>query len=81
MADTTDKIFTLKSFSPVGFKYPNYPVKICPICRGLLIDSCAECKINHRDIDKCVVINKDDVDYHRHCYLLISSKQTKDDSI
>ena len=32
----TGKTFTLTSFRPVGFMCPNFPVKICPVCRGLL---------------------------------------------
>lgn len=62
--------FKLINFSPIGFKYPNYPVKICLLCRGSLIEVCNRC--SEKGEEKCNVMNLDNAYYHQHCYNFIN---------
>ena len=71
----SSKIFTIKNFSPVGFKDKYYPMKYCPVCRGLLRDVCSEC-IDKKYL-KCDVIVIDDIYYHQHCSEIADIKSEK----
>ena len=64
--------FKLTSFSPVGFKIPNFPVQHCSICRGYLTDVCGTCFENKQT--ECQVTNKDGNYHHLHCYNCASKK-------
>ena len=75
---STNKIFTLTNFTPIGFKEVNYPVQFCYLCRGRLTDVCSLCI--ERDSDICNVINNDDSYYHFHCYSLIDTENKKSTS-
>lgn len=82
------RIFKLKNFTPVGFKQPNYPVKICPLCRGNLTNVCTFCA--EKNLEKCNVLCYDSsggtngvpgtngVYYHVHCYsFMVNSNKKK----
>lgn len=65
--------FKIISFSPVGFKVPNYPCKYCPLCRGQLIEACALCLKEKKD--ECKVICENSIYYHLHCYKYVENNK------
>ena len=68
-----NKIFTMTNFTPIGYKIPNYPVKICLICRADLVDVCAKCSLKNEN--ECEIIKNDDNYYHAHCCNLMKTKK------
>lgn len=68
--DSKKEIFTLTSFTPVGYKCTEYENVICFICRGPLIDDCPLCI---KKTDNCPIIKIDDLEpyCHKHCYELM----------
>jgi len=69
MPDT--RIFKLTSFSPIGFKIPNYPVDMCLVCRGPLTEVCMDC--SEKNKEECPVVLVEETHYHRHCYQYLTS--------
>ncbi|XWV24624.1 hypothetical protein QJ856_gp1161 [Tupanvirus deep ocean] len=72
---STNKIFTLTNFTPIGFKEVNYPVQFCSLCRGRLADVCSLCI--ERGSDTCNVINNEGSYYHFHCHSFINTENKK----
>jgi len=68
-ADT--RVFKLTNFAPVGFKVPNYPVKICLLCRGLLVEVCHNCM--EKGDEKCSVTNQEGSYFHTHCLAFMNT--------
>ena len=66
---TSKPVFCLKSFTPVGFRFGNYNIDMCMLCRGPLTEVCYVCQEKGHNV--CHVITEDDVDYHTHCYALL----------
>jgi hypothetical protein len=67
-------IFQLTNISPIAFRYINYPVNMCALCKGQLTEICYSCKDNN--ITDCDVIVKDDVYYHKHCLTCMDKKKS-----
>ena len=68
---------TLTNLSPIGYTFPNYPVKHCGLCKGLLIEECADCASKTKIIKNdniCDVKNVENNWYHNHCYTLANKK-------
>lgn len=74
-APIDNRIFKIKSFSPVGFKKIKYEPNFCPICRGSLNDVCNECSVSKIEI--CPVQLEDTINYHGHCFYKCSDKLKK----
>lgn len=76
MSNKMDKgFFKLTNIMPIAFKMPNYPVKICLLCRGPLIEPCNNC--TERGTDKCAVMEDNGSYYHTHCYNFLNPKDSK----
>lgn len=68
------KIFTMISFTPVGFKEINYPVQYCSLCRGQLTELCNFCLENKTNKNCCEVIQDKNNYYHTHCHKFVNAK-------
>lgn len=58
-------MFKIESLTPLFYQVPNYPVNVCNLCRGQLIDPCNDCIDSN--ITVCKVINDNKCYYHEHC--------------
>lgn len=72
---TTEKIFKLTNFVPIGFLKKNYPVPNCPLCRGNLNDPCCACTADKCDI--CEVVCNNGEYYHQHCAKIMDNNGKK----
>lgn len=76
----SSKFLTLVNLTPIGYSYPNYPVKHCALCKGLLIEPCVDCETKMsavKNSKNCEVIDDKEVWYHKHCHMNINNKTEK----
>jgi hypothetical protein len=68
------QFFKIVSFRPFGVKTPIYANKYCGLCRGLLLEKCAECFTSNAHAENCLVEKTDLHDHvHVHCNALTNS--------
>jgi len=75
MTTSTEPIFKLTSFTPVGFKVRNYPIDMCMLCRGELTSVCYMCQ--EKGCSTCEVITDNEIDFHSHCFKYIKANTKK----